>query len=101
MLCMLLGTCQKNICNLEYIQQRMTKMFWDFKFCYRMTEVVEIVPDGVKIINYSGEGGGVVNLKSLSLDSESLRRGINIIYLGSEGKTRGSGWNDRQTLTLC
>lgn len=68
MLYMLLGTCQKNICNLECIQQRVTKMFWDFKFCYRMTEVVKIVQDGVKIINYSGEGGGVVNLKSLSLD---------------------------------
>lgn len=65
---MLLGTCQKNICNLEYIQQRVTKMFWDFKFCYRMIEVVKIVQNKVKIINYSGEEVGVVNLKPLSLD---------------------------------
>lgn len=40
---MLLGTYYKNICNLEYVQQRVTKMLRDFKFFYGMTERVRVV----------------------------------------------------------
>lgn len=48
MLYILLGTFYKNMCNLEYAQQRVAKMFRDFKFCYGMTERVRVVQARVK-----------------------------------------------------
>ena len=86
MLYMLLGAYHKNICNLECVQQRVTKMFRSFKFCYGMTQRVRVVQGEVNIPNYSGGGDGMMNLKLTIIRCEHLRRAMNVTYWALRAK---------------
>ena len=57
MLYILLGAYHKNICNLECVQQSVTKMFKDFKFCYARITKVRLVQAGVKYNKLLGRWG--------------------------------------------